>query len=148
MQTESHFLSFFLIALTASSQRLLIRLEYWLFTSEASPVSRAEILVKVKDAESRAKDYITEAEEKSKAIVATARKESVRIIREAEEGIKVERDSTLAQEKVKIASQRKELMAKGEEEAEKLKVKAANNIPRARNYLKERFERTVDATSR
>lgn len=111
-------------------------------------MSRAEILVKVKDAESRAKDYITEAEEKSKAIVATARKESVRIIREAEEGIKVERDSTLAQEKVKIASQRKELMAKGEEEAEKLKVKAANNIPRARNYLKERFERTVDATSR
>jgi len=111
-------------------------------------VSRAEILVKIKDAESRAKDNIIEAEEKSKVIVATARKESIRTIREAEEGMKADRDSTLAQERVKIASQRKDLMTKGEEEAEKLKVKAANNIPRAKNHLKERFERTVDATSR
>ena len=111
-------------------------------------MSRAEILVKIKDAESKAKDYVTEAEENSKVIVATARKEAVRMIRNAEDGMKADRDSTLAQEKVKIASQRKELMAKGEEEAEKLKVKAANNIPRAKNHLKERFERTVDATSR
>ncbi len=111
-------------------------------------MSRAEILVKIKDAESRAKDYITEAEEKSKAIVATARKESVRMIRDAEERTIADHDSALSQERAKIESQRKELLKKGEEESEKLKVKAANNIPRAKNYLKERFERTVDATSR
>lgn len=111
-------------------------------------MSRAEILVKVKDAESRAKDYITEAEEKSKAIVANARKESVRMMREAEDGLKAGHDSALAQERAKIASQRNELLKRGEEESERLRVKAANNIPRAKNYLKERFERTVDATTR
>jgi ATP synthase H subunit len=111
-------------------------------------VSRAEILVKIKDAESKAKDYLTEAEDQSKAIVATARKESIRMIREAEEGMKSEYDSALAHEKAKIASQRNELLKRGEEESEKLKVKAANNIPRAKNHLKERFERTVDAASR
>lgn len=111
-------------------------------------MSRAEILVKVKDAESRAKDYITEAEEKSKAIVATARKESVRRMREAEDELKASHDSALAQERARIASQRNELLKRGEEESERLRVKAANNIPRAKNYLKERFERTVDATTR
>jgi vacuolar-type H+-ATPase subunit H len=73
-------------------------------------VSRAEILVKIKDAESKAKDYLTEAEDQSKAIVATARKESIRMIREAEEGMKSEYDSALAHEKAKIASQRNELL--------------------------------------
>ncbi len=111
-------------------------------------MSRAEILVKIKDAESKAKDVVSEAEDKSKAIVATTRKESIRIIREAEEGMKVDHDSAVAQERVKIASQREALLKKGEDESEKLKVKAANNIPRAKNHLKERFERTVDATSR
>ncbi len=111
-------------------------------------MSRAEILVKVKDAESRAKDYITEAEEKSKAIVANARKESVRTIREAEDGMKADYDSALAHERATIASQRNELLKRGEEESVRLKVKAANNIPRAKNHLKERFERTVDAASR
>jgi ATP synthase H subunit len=111
-------------------------------------VSRAEILVKIKDAESKAKDIVTEAEEKSKGIVATARKESIRMIREAEEGMKEDNDSALAHERATIVSQRKELLKKGEEESERLKLKAASNIPRAKNYLKERFERTVDATSR
>jgi vacuolar-type H+-ATPase subunit H len=79
-------------------------------------VSRAEILVKIKDAESKAKDIVTEAEEKSKVIVTTARKESVRMIKEAEEGMKVEYDSSIAHEKARIASQRRELLKKGEED--------------------------------
>jgi len=111
-------------------------------------VSRAEILVKIKDAESKAKDVVSEAEEKSKVIIATTRKESIRMMREAEEGMKVEHDSAVAQERVKIASQREALLKKGEDESGKLKVKAANNVPRAKNHLKERFERTVDAASR
>ena len=36
-------------------------------------MSRAEILVKIKDAESKAKEYIAKAEDESKAIVANAR---------------------------------------------------------------------------
>ena len=110
-------------------------------------MSRAEILVKIKDAESKAKDCITEAEDRSKAIVATARKESVRMAREAEERMKASHDSALAGERVKIASQRSALLKKGEEESETLKAKAANNIPRAKDHLKERFERTFDASA-
>ena len=110
-------------------------------------MSRAEILVKIKDAESQAKDYITEAEEKSKAIVATARKESVRMARAAEETMKADYDSALSDERAKIASQRSELLKNGEEDSERLKAKAVTKIPSAKNHVKERFERTFDASA-
>ena len=110
-------------------------------------MSRAEILVKIKDAESKAKDCVTKAEDRSKAIVATARKESVRMAREAEERMKADHDSALAGERARIALQRSALLKKGGEDAEAFKVKAANNIPGAKNHLKERFERTFDASA-
>ena len=110
-------------------------------------MSRAEILIKIKDAESKAKENITEAEEKSKAIVTNARKESIRMAREADEAMKAEHDSALARERAKIASQRSDLLKKGEEESARLRAKASANLPKAKTHLKERFERTFDASA-
>jgi len=110
-------------------------------------VSRAETLDKIKDAESKAKETVKAAEERSSAIVAAARKEAVRKVTAAEDVMKADFDAAIAKERSKIASQRSELLNQGKEEADRLKVRSANNIPKAKNHLKERFERTVDASS-
>jgi V/A-type H+-transporting ATPase subunit G/H len=110
-------------------------------------VSRAETLLKIKEAESKAQEIIRQAEEQQKAIVSSARKDAIRMMQEADDNMKAEFDAALASEKAKIASQRSEALRKGKEEADQLKFKASKNVQKAKNHLKERFERTVDATS-
>jgi V/A-type H+-transporting ATPase subunit G/H len=111
------------------------------------PVSRAETLLKIKEAEAKAKEIVSQAEEKAKATSAAARKEAVRIAHEAEETGKASYDSAYAAEKAKVATEREAIVKKGLAEAEQLKVKAKANIPKADTYLLEQFERTVDASS-
>jgi vacuolar-type H+-ATPase subunit H len=111
------------------------------------PVTRADTLLKVKDAEAKAKGVLTEAEEKQKAIISAARKQAVRMIQEAEERLKAESDAALAEEKQKVAAIKEELLARGRADAAQLKAKALQRVPKARAYVKEGFERTIDATS-
>ncbi len=110
-------------------------------------MSRAETLLKIKEAEAEAKQIVSQAEEKAKATAAAARKDAARIVQEAGEKEKTAYDSTFAEEKAKIAKGREETVKKGAEEAEHLKAMARGNIPKADAYLRERFERTVDASS-
>ena len=109
-------------------------------------MSRAETLLKVKEAEAEAKKIVSQAEDKAKATAAAARKEAVRIVQEADEKGKAAYDSAYAAEKAKIAAERETIVKKGAEEAERLKAKARTNVPKADAYLLERFERTVDAS--
>jgi vacuolar-type H+-ATPase subunit H len=111
------------------------------------PVSRAETLLKIKEAEAKAKEIVSQADEKAKAIAASARKEAVRIVQEADEKGKAAYDTAYAAEKSKIATEREATVKKGAEEAERLKAKANVNVPKSDAYLLERFERTVDASS-
>ena len=110
-------------------------------------MSRAETLLKIKEAEAKAKEIITEAEEKQNAIATSARRDAVRMVQDADDRMKAEYDSAFAQEKARIATQREGLLRKGREEAERLKSKAAGNVPKAKAQLKDRFERTIDASS-
>lgn len=111
------------------------------------PVSRAEILLKIKEAEASAKVIVSQAEDEAKAIGAAAKKEASRLIQEADDKSKAAYDSTYASEKAKIATEREAIVKNGAEESERLKNKAAANVPKADRYLLERFERTVDASS-
>jgi V/A-type H+-transporting ATPase subunit G/H len=110
-------------------------------------VSRADTLLKVKDAEAKAKEIIKEAEDKQKTINSATRKDATRMISEAEGRLVAEFDSAFVQERQKVAAQKEELMARGRQDADKLKAKAAQNVPKAKAYVKERFERTIDASS-
>lgn len=110
-------------------------------------MSRADTLLKIKEAESKAQEIMRQAEEQQKAIISSARRDAIRMMQEADDKMKVEFDAALASEKAKIASQRQETLKKGSEEADRLKSKAAINIPKAKKFMKESFERTVDATS-
>ena len=116
-------------------------------TSGDEPVSRAETLLKIKEAEASAKEIVSQADEKAKATVATARKDAVRIVQEADEKGMAAYDAAYASEKAKIATEREATIKKGAEESQRLKAKAQANVPKADAYLQERFERTVDASS-
>ncbi len=110
-------------------------------------MSRAETLLKIKEAEAEAKQIVSQAEEKAKATAVAARKEAVRIVQEADEKGRAAYDSAYAQEKARIAKEREATVKKGAEEADHLKAMARGNVPKADAYLLERFERTVDASS-
>ena len=110
-------------------------------------MSRADTLVKIKEAESKAQEIIKEAEERQVAILSSARKDAVKTIQEAEDRIKSSYDQAFGQEKARVASQREEQLRKGKEEADRLRSKASSNIPKAKKYLMDRFERTFDASS-
>lgn len=110
-------------------------------------MSRADTLLKVKEAESKAETIIKDAEEQQKTIISSAKREAARMIQDAEGKLKADGDSALAREKASISSQREELLMKGGEEAARIASKASANVPKAKNHLKERFERALDATS-
>ncbi|MCU0861371.1 MAG: hypothetical protein MUE65_03530 [Methanomassiliicoccales archaeon] len=110
-------------------------------------MSRADTLLKVKEAEVKAEKIIKEAEEQSKLTVSTAKRDAARLVQEAEVKMKADNDAAFAKEKAQISSQREEILKKGREEASKIASKASVNVPKAKNHLKERFERALDATS-
>jgi len=110
-------------------------------------VSRADALLKVKEAESKAETIIKDAEEQQKVIISSAKREAARTIHDAEGNMKAESDAAFAREKATISSQREEIIKKGKEEAGRITTKASVNVPKAKIHLKERFERALDATS-
>jgi vacuolar-type H+-ATPase subunit H len=112
-----------------------------------TPVSRADTLVKIKEAESKARETIAAAEEQQKAIVAGARREAIRMMHDAEDRMKAEHEAAMAKEKHAMAEKRQQLLKKGSEEAAKLMSKAAANVPKAKAKIKEVFERTIDASA-
>jgi len=107
-------------------------------------MSRADTLVKIKEAESKAQETIAAAEEKQKAMLAGARREAIRIVQEAEDKMKAEHDAVMAKERQSMAEKRQRLLRKGSDDAAKLMSKAAVNVPKAKTRIKEVFERTID----
>ncbi len=110
-------------------------------------MTRADTLVKIKEAESKARETIAAAEEKQKAILAGARREAIRIVQEAEDKMKAEHETALAKEKQAMSEKRQQLLKKGSDDAAKLMSRAASNVPKAKAKIKEVFERTIDASA-
>jgi len=110
-------------------------------------LSRADTLLKVKQAEESAKKIVDEAGERSRAILASARKDAVKLIQDAEKQVRADFDSAITKEKVKIASQRDALLSEGREKAAKLETVAEERILKVKDYLKQEFERTIDVTA-
>jgi vacuolar-type H+-ATPase subunit H len=108
-------------------------------------VSRADTLLKVKDAEAKAMEIVQEAEEKQKTIIASARREAVRRIQEAEAIMEAEFKAAVAREEENVAAQRRELLGKASEDATRLRASALKNMDRAKVGVVEGFERAVNA---
>jgi V/A-type H+-transporting ATPase subunit G/H len=108
-----------------------------------SPVTRADTLLQIKDAEAKASQIMKEADDKQKTTVAAARKDAIRKIQDADEKQRSEFDAAYASEKATVSSQREEILEKGKREARELKSKAETNIPKAKSHLKQAFEGSI-----
>jgi len=112
-----------------------------------SNLSRTDILLKVKETEAKARSIIEEAEEEKKAIIAKARRDSVKMVQDAEAKIRADFESKISEEMKKLASQREVLLRKGEEEAARLEAAASKRMAKVKDFLKKEFERSINATS-
>jgi vacuolar-type H+-ATPase subunit H len=110
-------------------------------------MSRADTLVKIKEAESKARETIAAAEEKQKTVLAGARREAIRMMQEADDRMKAEYEAAMDKERHAMDDKRQQLLRKGSDEAAKLMSKAASNVPKAKARIKEVFERTIDASA-
>ncbi len=110
-------------------------------------MGKEQTLLQVREAEKKARDLILDAEEKQKSIVAAAHRDAAAKVQEAERELKMKRDSVLVNEEKELALEKEAQIAKGKDEANTIKVKANERVPKAKTYIKEHFERTLDVAT-
>ncbi len=111
-------------------------------------MNRSDILLQVKDAESKAQQIVKEAEEKQRATVTSARREAATRVNEADEKLRAEYDARFAKERESIASEKQAYLNKGKEEAAAVKTKADAKIPNVITHLMKSFEGTLDVAAK
>jgi len=110
-------------------------------------VGKADALSQIKEAEAKAKKTLEEAGDKQKAIVASARREAMDKLQAAERDLRAKKEAALDNERKALATQRDELLRKGNDEAAKIEAEAAARVPMAKTKIKEHFERAFDAAA-
>ena len=108
-----------------------------------SPVTRADTLLQIKDAEVKASQIMKEADDKQRTIVSAARKDAIKRIQDAEAQQRSESEAAYAAEKATVSSQRDEILNKGKAEAKAIKAKADLNLQKAKTQLKLAFEGNI-----
>jgi vacuolar-type H+-ATPase subunit H len=111
-------------------------------------VNRSDILLQVKDAESKAQQIVKEAEEKQRATISSARKEAATRVNEADEKLRTEFDARFAKERESIAAEKQTFLKKGTEDATSVKTKADDRVPKVITHLMQSFERTLDVAAK
>lgn len=110
-------------------------------------MSRTDTLMMIKEAEIEARAIIDKAMSDSKNAVATARRESVNKIQEAEAQFRKDYETAIAKEVKDLEAERDKLLSSGRDKAAQLDKAAAARIEKVKDFLKKEFERTLDATS-
>jgi vacuolar-type H+-ATPase subunit H len=111
-------------------------------------VNRSDILLQVKDAESKAQQIVKEAEEKQRTIITSARKEAATRVNEADEKLRTESDARFAKERESIATEKQAYLKKGNGEAANVKAMAEGRVPKVITHLMQSFERTLDVAAK
>lgn len=106
-------------------------------------MTRADTLLKIKDAETKAAQIVKDAQEKQRAIVANSRRDAIKRIQDAEVRMREDNDRAFANERVKVNSTKTELINKGVEEAKMVKSRSASKMSTVRMHLKESFEKSL-----
>jgi V/A-type H+-transporting ATPase subunit G/H len=110
-------------------------------------LSRTDILSEIKKAEAEADARVMKAEADKKAAIAEARRDSVKRIQDAEAELRSNYDSSIAAEQKVLDERREEFLATGEKEAKSIERSSAKKMKEVNDFLVEKFERTIDATS-
>lgn len=111
-------------------------------------MNRSDILLQVKDAESKAQQIVKEAEDKQRVTMTSARREAATRVNEADEKLRAEYDARFAKERESIASEKQAYLQKGKEEAAAVKTKAEVKVPSVITHLMQSFERTLDVAAK
>lgn len=111
-------------------------------------MNRSDILLQVKDAESKAQQIVKEAEDKQRVTMTSARREAATRVNEADEKLRAEYDARFAMERESIASEKQVHLQKGKEEAATVKTKAEVKVPTVITHLMKSFERTLDVAAK
>lgn len=106
-------------------------------------MTRADTLLKVKEAEAKAAQIVKDAQERQKTIVSNARREAITRTRDAEAQRKEDRETAINTERVKLDALRKEKMAMGNAEAQKALSVPESKVLAIKAYLKESFEKSL-----
>ena len=110
-------------------------------------MSRTDILSEIKKAEAEADAKVEKAEADKKTAIADARRDSVKRIQDAEAETRSNYESSIAAEQKTLDEKREEFLAEGEEEARSIEKSSAKKMKEVNDFLIEKFERTIDATS-
>lgn len=108
-------------------------------------MQREEILRKIKETESGVKAQIQAANEEKSALIAGARSEGDRMIRDAEKTARENYNITVLAEKKRTDVAITKKVSDAQKEIYSISLTASNNIPNARNILLKRFEEKLDA---
>jgi vacuolar-type H+-ATPase subunit H len=111
-------------------------------------VNRSDILLQVKDAESKAQQIVKEAEDRQRSTITSARREAATRVNEADEKLRAEYDSRFAKERESIASEKQAYLSKGKDEAEAIKARSESKVPSVITHLMQSFERTLDVAAK
>ena len=110
-------------------------------------VGKVDTLSRIKEAENEAKRTLAEADANSMSVIAAARKDAVEKVQNAEASLRAKSADIIDQEKKSLAEKHAELLRKGNEEAAGISSKAKERVPKAKMYIRQNFERALDATT-
>ena len=111
-------------------------------------MNRSDILLQVKDAESRAQQIVKGAEERQRAVITAARKEAAARMNESDQGLRAEFDARFAKERKSIAAEKQIYLDRGKEEAVAVKSKTEAKVPGVIIHIMQSFERTLDVAAK
>ncbi len=121
-----------------------------LFTSLGSGsvyMSRTDILSGIKQAEEKADALIKDAEAFKKSAIAEARRNSVKKIQDAEAECRSAFESAITTTKVKLESERADLLKDGVSAANSIEQRSTVKMQEVKDFLNKEFERTLNVTS-
>ena len=110
-------------------------------------MSRTDILSGIKDAEKEADAIIQKAEADMKSVIADARRDSVKKIQDAEAQCRSAFESAITAAKVKLDSERAELLKDGTTAAASIEQRSTVKMQEVKDFLNKEFERTLNVTS-
>lgn len=110
-------------------------------------MSRNLILKEIKDAEAAAKVKIKQAEENKKVALAKARRTAVENIQNAEVEARSKFEREITSEQKQLNDKKEAFLTEGKDQAQKLDDACVDKIQKAKEFLSEEFERTINVSS-
>lgn len=110
-----------------------------IFTESGDFVADEAVLGKIRAAEKKAEDIVTNAQKQAEGLIVEAKRTSLKLIEEAEKKISEEEEKRINNESAKTRQKKAEELEAAKLHADGLKKKSEKNIASAEKFLFEKF---------